>query len=124
MGNICSCCSNGCVDESCDFVMDQICTGWSVSGGTSQDIYVATEVAVFGSGYLAYDEGTADFVTFRFLNGATPVGNTLTVYEGSSVAFTSMNFDRIQVTVPPGGVTDISSGQICITPRYQVECDL
>ncbi|WP_407647316.1 S-Ena type endospore appendage [Gracilibacillus oryzae] len=73
MGNLCSCCYDKHDQESCDFVMDQLCYGWSVPEGTSQDIYVATGVAVVGSGYLAYDEGDFAFVTFRFFNGASQV---------------------------------------------------
>lgn len=102
--------------------MDKVCVGWSAPQGISQDIYIVSDLSVVASGYLAYDEGPFDFVTFSFYNGANLVSGPLTVYEGSSVAFTSMNFTRIEVTVPVGEEGDTAIGQICITPRYQLDC--
>ncbi|MGN8646684.1 S-Ena type endospore appendage [Gracilibacillus sp. HCP3S3_G5_1] len=122
MGKICSNCYQR-NESDCDFVTDQICSGWSAPQGISQDIYVASGLNVVASGYLAYDEGAFEFVTFSFFNGGELVGGPLTVYEGSSVAFTSINFTRIEVTIPAGEEGAISIGQLCITPRYQVECD-
>ncbi len=125
MGKICSNCHSSVCSQApdCNFVMDQVCVGWSSPQGVSQDIYVASGLNIVASGYLAYDEGASDFVTFSFFNGGELVGGPLTVYEGSSVAFTSINFTRIEVTVPPGAEGDIAIGQLCITPRYQIECD-
>lgn len=124
MGKSCSNCrSCNCVQgHGCNFVMDKVCVGWSAPQAISQDIYVVSGLNVVASGYLAYDEGAAEFVTFSFYNGGDLVDGPLTVYEGSSVAFTSINFTRIEVTVPSGDVRDIAIGQICITPRYQLDC--
>ncbi|MDX8046784.1 S-Ena type endospore appendage [Gracilibacillus sp. S3-1-1] len=128
MGKFCSNCNcgsdNGGATAECHFVKDQICVGWSVPQGISQDIYNTSGLDIVASGYLAYDEGASDFVTFSFYNGGDLVSGPLTVYEGSSIAFTSINFTRIEVTVPTGAEGDLSSGQICITPRYQIDCDL
>lgn len=125
MGKCCSNCRYSCKcnqGTECNFVMDKVCVGWSAPQGISQDIYIVSDLSVVASGYLAYDEGPFDFVTFSFYNGANLVSGPLTVYEGSSVAFTSMNFTRIEVTVPVGEEGDTAIGQICITPRYQLDC--
>lgn len=126
MGKGCSNCRSSCKcnqRNDCNFVTDKICVGWSAPQGISQVIYTVSGLNVVASGYLAYDEGASDSVTFIFYNGGDVVGGPLTVYEGSSVAFTSLNFTHIEVTVPVGDVGDIASGQICITPRYQLDCD-
>lgn len=125
MGKFCSNChSSNCTQGAeCNFVMDQICVGWSAPSGVSQYIYVVSGLNIAASGYLAYDEGGSDFVTFSFFNGGDLVGGPLTVYEGSSVGFTSINFTRIEVTVPTGEEGDIAIGQICLTPRYQLDCN-
>lgn len=115
------CCSYSCEKEPSTFVMDRICTGWSVPEANSQDVYVSPNVKIFASGFLAYDEGDSDFVIFKFFNNNIQIGNSLTVYEGSSVGFTSNNFTRIEVTIPTGNPGNISSGQICITPRYEID---
>lgn len=68
--------------------------------------------------------GESSFVVFRFFNGGNQVGGPLAVYEGSSVGFTAISFTRIEVSVPSGDSGDVASGQFCITPRYQINCEI
>ncbi|WP_306421175.1 S-Ena type endospore appendage [Halalkalibacter sp. APA_J-10(15)] len=124
----CGChnCTKHCVRKTseCKFVQDRITTGWSIPQGISQDVYIITGLEnVHVSGFIGYDSGELDFVTVRFFDGNLLVGGPLTVFEGSSVAFTSTGFNRIEVSVPSGNPDDIASGLICLTPRYQVNCE-
>lgn len=108
---------------ACNFVKDKVTTGWSISQGSSQDVYVIVGLQnVYVSGFIAYDSGELETVTVEFYDGNSLVGGPLTVNEGSSVAFTATGFNRIVVTVPSGNVDDIASGLLCLTSRYQVEC--
>ncbi|MCP3027158.1 S-Ena type endospore appendage [Halobacillus sp. A5] len=117
-------CSGGINDSiSCEFVRDRVCSAWSVPQGNDQDVYMVSGVNVVASGYLSYDEGQPEFVTFRFYNGGIQVGTPIVVYEGSSVGFTATTFTSIEVSVLSGEVGDIASGQFCVSPRYQVNCE-
>ncbi|WJE14187.1 hypothetical protein QRD89_10655 [Halobacillus sp. ACCC02827] len=116
-------CFNTDTTVSCDFVKDKVCVGWSMPQGVNQDIYVTSGVNVFSSGFVAYDSGAAEFISVTFYNDGTQVGTSLIVYAGGSVSFTATNFTRIEVTVPDSEEGDISSGLVCLTPRYQVNCD-
>lgn len=57
MGNGCNdlCFNGGASYNTCDFVRDRLCSGWSVPGDSVQNVYMVSGVNVYASGFLSYD---------------------------------------------------------------------
>jgi hypothetical protein len=105
---------------------------FTVPHGKEQTIFTSSGNNI-GSGFISYDCGDARYITVRFYNGPFEVGNSIQVFQDSSVAFNLSDFNRITVTCPanaPGtipGFGDDCPGQcdgaINLNLRFPVDFD-
>jgi hypothetical protein len=127
----CDCKKDKCHCKVKQFVKDCLCCEWTVPKGSQQTVFQTGGFKrIFGSGFISYDFGSADFITVKFFLDNKQVGSTITVFEDSCVTFTFTKFDKIVVSCPSHhGIHkdhhdecfDACEGEICITTRYPVK---
>jgi hypothetical protein len=133
-GKKCDCKDKDCKAKECkhvpDFVKDCICLEFSVPHGREQTIFTTNGLeSIIASGFISYDCGDANFITVRFFNGSVQVGNSIQVFQDSSVAFSQSEFTRITVSCPavtttPSDLSDcpgVCDGEICLNIRYPLD---
>lgn len=100
---------------------DRVCCKFSLSpGNATQTIYLNnTGQCIFASGTISLGCSTdpAVIASVTFLNGTTQVGPIVTLGEESCLTFTAARFTSIQISAV---VTTPITGNICISPRYQL----
>lgn len=132
----CKECKCECKDKECkpkvEFFKECISVEFTVPHGKEQTVFKSNGFEnISASGFVSYDCGDARYITVRFYNGASEIGNSVQVFQDSSVAFSLNGFNRISVTCPsnvPGTIPDFGSdcpgvceGQINLSLRFQVE---
>jgi hypothetical protein len=130
----CDCKDKDCKEKECkhvpEIVKDCICLEFSVPHGREQTIFTSNGLdKIIASGFISYDCGEANFITVRFFNENVQVGNSIQVFQDSSVAFSQSEFDRITVTCPTvigtspefSDCPDSCDGEICLNIRYPLD---
>jgi hypothetical protein len=104
----CKCKEKECKEKECkekdckpvvSVVKECISIEFTVPHGKEQTVF-STNNNIIASGFISYDCGDARFITVRFYEGQYEVGNSIQVFQDSSVAFNLSGFNRISVTCP------------------------
>jgi hypothetical protein len=132
----CKCKEKECKEKECkpvvSVVKECISIEFTVPHGKEQTVF-STNNNIIASGFISYDCGDARFITVRFYDGPNEVGNSIQVFQDSSVAFNLSGFNRISVTCPsnapgtiPGFGDDcpgVCEGAINLILRFPLDFD-
>lgn len=125
-----------CKEKECkpvvSVVKECISIEFTVPHGKEQTVFSSNN-NIIASGFISYDCGDARFITVRFYDGQYEVGNSIQVFQDSSVAFNLSGFNRISVTCPsnapgtiPGFGDDcpgVCDGAINLILRFPLDFD-
>lgn len=120
-----------CKEKECKcevkLVKDCLCCEWSVPKGSNQTVFhTGGFKKIFGSGFISYDCGDADFIIVKFFLDDKLVGSPIHVFQDSCVTFSFTKFDKIVVSCPSDSgafnhdFAEACEGEICIITRYPV----
>jgi hypothetical protein len=132
----CKECDCKCKEKECkpvvSVVKECISIEFTVPHGREQTVFTS-DGNIIASGFISYDCGDARFITVRFYDGPNEVGNSIQVFQDSSVAFNLSGFNRISVTCPanapgviPGFGDDcpgVCDGAINLILRFSLDFD-
>jgi hypothetical protein len=132
----CKKCDCNCKEKECkpgvSVVKECISIEFTVPHGREQTVFSSNNNLI-ASGFISYDCGDARYITVRFYDGQFEVGNSIQVFQDSSVAFNLSGFNRISVTCPanaPGTIPGFGDdcpgscdGAINLILRFQLDFD-
>jgi hypothetical protein len=132
----CKECECKCKEKECkpavSVVKECISIEFTVPHGKEQTVFSSNN-NIIASGFISYDCGDARFITVRFYDGMHEIGDSIQVFQDSSVAFNLSGFNRITTTCPanaPGTIPGFGDdcpgtcdGAINLILRFQLDFD-